>query len=153
MQKQITKEELQTEYPGGIPPEFDPDKLPNLSRHQVVFFDEMHVEQEGGPSYQTKYQIRFPRDTNGKYCPLSPTNPNPIFAEIRNKPSFKYCQQACFCLGCAAMELPDGRIVDKRTRVFDYTGQRLVSIGEYDRRVRDEINRVKTLKINGRRSK
>ena len=113
----------------------------------------MHVEQEGGPSYRSKYQIRFPRDANGKYCPASPTNPEPIFAPIRNKPSFKYCQQARFSLGCAAVKLSDGRIVGKRTIVFDCTGQRLVSIGEYDRRVREEINRVKTLKIDGRRSK
>ena len=51
------------------------------------------------------------------------------------------------------MELPDGKIVGKRTIVFDYTDQRLVLIGEYDRRVREEINRIKTLKIDGRRSK
>ena len=35
----------------------------------------------------------------------------------------------------------------KRSYVFDYTDQRLVSIGEYDRRVRDETNWVKSLKI------
>ena len=43
-EKKITKEELEKEYPDGIPPEYNPDLLPNLSRHQVVFFDEMHVE-------------------------------------------------------------------------------------------------------------
>ena len=29
----ITKEQLQQEYPQGIPKHFDPDHLPNLSRH------------------------------------------------------------------------------------------------------------------------
>ena len=66
---------------------------------------------------------------------------------IKNKPSFKYCQHTRFCLECAAIELPDGRIVVERSYLFDYTAQRLVSIGEYNRRVREELNRVKSLKI------
>ena len=143
------KEELQQEYPQGIPREYDPD----LSRHQVVFFDEMHVDQEGGPAYRSRYQIRFPRDAEGRYCPQSPSNPEPMYHPIRKKHSFKFTQQARFCLGCAAVEMENGQIIGKRSYVFDYTGQRLVSISEYDRRVRSEIQRVKQLTINGNRSK
>ena len=29
------------------------------------FFDEMHIDQEGVPTYRSKYQIRFPRDAQG----------------------------------------------------------------------------------------
>ena len=47
--EKITKEELEREYPDGIPPEYDPEQVPNLSRHQVVFFDEMYMEQENFP--------------------------------------------------------------------------------------------------------
>ena len=112
----------------------------------------MHIEQKGDPAYRTKYQARFPRDANGRYSPASSAIPTPIYTPL-DKPSFKYCQQARFCLGCAAIELLDGRIMGKRSYVFDYTDQRLVSIGEYDRRVRDETNWVKSLKIEGRRSK
>ena len=37
--------------------------------------------------------------------------------------------------------------------VFDYTGQRLVSIREYKKRIKDELERVKKLKIVGKQSK
>ena len=84
MQQKIKKVELETEYPDGIPTEYDPDLLLNLSHHQVVFFDEMHVEHEGGPTYQTKYQIRFSRDADGKYSQVSPASLIPIYAPIKN---------------------------------------------------------------------
>ena len=35
--KKDKKEELETEYPDGIPLECDPDLRTNLSRYQVVF--------------------------------------------------------------------------------------------------------------------
>ena len=44
---EITKEDLNKEYPDGIPCAFDTDHLPTLSRNQVVFYDETHIEQEG----------------------------------------------------------------------------------------------------------
>ena len=44
MQGKINKKQLTNKYSNGIPPEHSPDLLPNLSRHQVVFFDEMHVD-------------------------------------------------------------------------------------------------------------
>ena len=113
----------------------------------------MHIDQEGGPAYRNKYQISFPRDEQGRYSPQSPTNPKPIYALIRKKPSFKFSQQARFCLGCAAVEMRNGTIIGKRPYIFDYTDQRLVSISEYDRRVRCEIQRVKSLNINENRSK
>ena len=47
----------------------------------------------------------------------------------------------------------NGTIIGKRPYIFDYTDQRLVSISEYDRRVRCEIQRVKSLNINENRSK
>ena len=131
----ITKDELQQEYKDTLPDHFNPDLLPKLSRHQVVFFDEMHMNQEGGPVYNQSYQIRFPRDEQGRYSPRSATNPNPIYNPIRKKPSYKYTQQARFCLGCAAILRPDGSVCGKRSKVFDYTGQRLVSIRECKRRI------------------
>ena len=45
---EISIEELEEQYPEGIPPGFDPRLLPKLSRNHVVFFDESHIEQEGG---------------------------------------------------------------------------------------------------------
>ena len=45
---EISSDESKTEYPDGIPKEFDPDQLPRLTRNQVIFYDETHLEQEGG---------------------------------------------------------------------------------------------------------
>ena len=53
----ITKEQLLTEYPEGIPTEYDPDKLPSITKNQVAFFDETHIEQEGGLITKTGVQI------------------------------------------------------------------------------------------------
>ena len=127
----VDKEKLNQEYPAGIPREFDPDRLPSLNPHQVVFFDKTHIAQEGGPIYRGRYQVRFPRDDSGRYCPVSPANPTPKYAPLRPKPSFEYVQQGRFCLGVAAVKMRDGRIVGRRTVVFDYSGKRLVSISEY----------------------
>ena len=44
----LTEEELKYEYPDGIPMEYDPKQLPRLLRNQVIFYDETHLEQEGG---------------------------------------------------------------------------------------------------------
>ena len=134
MQGRLTKKELVWEYPNGIPNEFDPDDLPKIILNQVVFFDEMHMNQEGGLVYKTKYQVRFPRDDQGRYSPLSPSNPNPTYAPLKNKPRYKYTQQARFCLGLAAIRTIDGRIVGKRSVVFGYLQQRLISIGEYKKK-------------------
>ena len=35
----ITKDELLRQHPEGIPPEFDTDVLPNLTKNQVVFLN------------------------------------------------------------------------------------------------------------------
>ena len=128
MRGDISKEELLTEYPDGIPHEFHPDHLPTLTRNQVVFFDETHIEQEGGLVTKTGIQIRFPRDASGKYAPLSPDNPTPIYADKMEVPSFKYAAQSRLCLGVAAVKLPDGTIEGRKTKVFDYTSKRMISL-------------------------
>ena len=149
MQGALNKKELLEEYPEDIPPEFDPDLLPHLDRHQVVFFNETHMDQEGGPVFTGKYQVRFPRDNLERYCPPFPGNPNPNskYGPLKAKPSFKYNRQARFCLGVAATRTTDGRNIGKRSVIFDYLGQRLVSISEYERRTTEEMKMVKTLEI------
>ena len=98
------KKDLLIEYQGNIPFEFDPEGLPTLNPHQVIFFDEIHIDQEAGSLSKTGVQIRFPRDINGKYSPKSKSNPNPIYAPLEHKPSFKYTAQARFCIGVAAVK-------------------------------------------------
>ena len=87
----------------------------------------------------TDVQIRFTRDEAGIYDPLSDKVAPPLFAS-----TFKYAQEARFCLGVAKVRLPDGTIKGVRSKVFDYTMKKIVSISEWDTRVKKEFDRVKT---------
>ena len=111
------------------------------------------MDQEGGPVTGGKYQVRFSRNAEGRYSPPSPANPDPHYAPLRPKPSYKSTQQARYCLEVVAVRTKDGRVIGRRSVVFDYTGQRLISISEYKRRMKEEMNRVRNLTITGTRSK
>ena len=142
MQGKIKKEDLLREYKSNIPFEFDPEKLPTISPHQVIFFDEIHIDQEAGFTSKTGVQIRFPRDINRKYSPKSDSNPNPIYAPLQHKPSFKYTSQARFSIGVAVVK-KIGATTGLRSKVFDYSMKRLISIKEFNRKIEAEIQRVK----------
>ena len=85
-------------------------------------------------------QIRFPRDENSKYDPVSGT-----VGDTEYKSTYKYAQESRVCLGVAKTTLTDGTTVGRKARVFDYSRKKIVSIAEYDKRRNDEINRVKSL--------
>ena len=146
----ITEEELKCEYPDGIPMEYDPKQLPRLTREQVIFYDETHLEQEEGSTTTTGYQIRFPRDSEGRYSPLPPSNPRSIYAEKVTRTSFKYAGQSRLCLGVAAVKMLDGTEVGMKSRVFDYTGRGLIGLVEWRKRIQQEIDRVRNLQSTGR---
>ena len=155
---EISKDDLMREYPAGIPRAFDPDHLPTLTRNQVVFYDETHIEQEGGLTNSTGYQIRFPRDSDGNYLPppaspSSATDASPVYAPLQSKVVFKYPGQSRLCLGVAAIKQIDGTVLGVKSKIFDYTAKRLISIQEWRRRINDEIKRVKGLKTNGKGSR
>ena len=86
-----------------IPDYYNPDLLPHLTTEQIVFYDEMHVEQEGGPLFHNREQICFHRDASGKYDPTSTT-----LAPESAITTFKYAGQARFCLGVSKVRLLDG---------------------------------------------
>ena len=75
---------------------YDKEQLPSLTSTQLVFFDEVHVQQGSGPPVKikvNKHNIRFPRYEegnidvkNGKYD----TNNQP------KKLTFKYEQEGRF---------------------------------------------------------
>ena len=46
-----------------------------------------------------------------------------------------------------------GQIIGEQSLVFNYSGQRLISIAEYNRRKQEELSRVRNLKIQGMKSK
>ena len=61
---------LEAEYsPDPIPNKLYLHKLPNTSTNQVVFFDETHIQQDGGRVSRDGVQIRLPRDANGGILP------------------------------------------------------------------------------------
>ena len=80
---------------------YDKEELPSLTSTQLVFFDEIHIEQMCGPpvtSSVNEHNIWFPRDEEGnvdvKNGPYG-TNNQP------KKATFKYEQEGRFCLGVA----------------------------------------------------
>ena len=70
MLDELSESEVLDKHPEGIPLCFSKDQLPKVSHNQVVFYDETHMDQEGGATTHTGYQIRFSRNVSGKYSPL-----------------------------------------------------------------------------------
>ena len=91
-------------------------------------------------------QIRFPRDATGAFSPKSDTNPNPIYADPLKYQTFKYPKEGRFCLGVAAVKMPDGTVEGRRANVYDYTGKTLVSMKAWEDKISTEIKRVQKMK-------
>ena len=124
---EITKSDLLLIYVSfPLPPWYDPDNFPSIDRSQLVWFDEMHIKQEGGSRMFDNMQIRFRRDADGIYDPNSEEIADPSF-----RASYKYANEARFCLGVAKVKLLNGKEEGRRCRVFEYTGKRIVSINEW----------------------
>lgn len=43
----------------SIPNYYNLNLLPHLTSKQIVYYDEMHVDQEGGPFFRNREQTRF----------------------------------------------------------------------------------------------
>ena len=124
---------------------YDKEQLPSMTSTQLVFFNEVHVQQVSGPPVTRKvkeHKIRFPKDEegnidvkNGEYD----TNNQP------KKATFKYEQEGRFCLGVAKIESKSGKITGKRCQVYDYTNKKIVTIGAYKREILKEFARVRQL--------
>ena len=82
-------------------------------------------------------QIRFPRQANGDF------NRTGILALQSYQAAYKYTQEGRFCLGVAKVRLNNGDVVGRRCGMFDYTAKRLISVTEYEAKVKEEINRIK----------
>ena len=52
-------------YP--LPKIFDPNSLPSITRENLVWYNEMHIKQEGGNHVYSN--IRFPQDVDRIYNP------------------------------------------------------------------------------------
>ena len=138
--KNDIKNELNLTHDDILPSYFDPDQLKKITSEQVVWFDECHFDQDGGPPSLNDMQIRFPRDGNGVYSIGSNS-----YNKKQSRPSYKYPEQARFCFGVAKVKLLDGSIIGRRCRLFDYTGKKMVSISDYEKLITKEIDRVKSM--------
>ena len=129
----ISKDTLMIEHINNLPGCFNPELLYTLTCTQIIYFDEMHIEQEGGPLAHNGIQIRFPR-TNGVYDPNSTLITPETF-----EATYKYNQRVRFWLGVAKVQLLNGEIKGRRCDVFDYTCKRMLTIEEYAKKIKDEI--------------
>ena len=68
-----------------------------------------------------------------------------ITCQIEYKATYKYASEARFCLGVAKVTLNDGRVFERRARVFDYSKNKIVSIVEWKRRAKEEFMKIKNL--------
>ena len=140
----ISKKDLLKEY-DVIPSYFDPTQLPTLNPNQIVWWDETHIRQEAGIVTTDGYQIRLARDKDGKY------DPNGTYTEESKRPTFKYTEEARFCLGVASVKV-NGKEIGKRCKSFDYTGEKIVSIHDMEQMIEKEIFRVRNLKCSSTKS-
>ena len=79
-----------------------------------------------------EHNIRFPRDEEGnvdvKHGQYGKNNQP-------KQSTFKYEQEGTFCLGVAKIENKNGTITGKGCPVFNYTGKKIVTIGEYKKKL------------------
>ena len=130
---------LKIPYSSPIPDAFNPSVLPHITRCQIVYFDEMHIEQHGGPITSDGNQVRFPRNPDGTF------NRSGSYGDTLYCATYKYPNQARFCLGVAKVMKLDGTVEGRRCNVFDYTSKKVVTIKDYELAVKQEIKRVKNL--------
>ena len=84
---------------------YDKEKILSMTSTQLVFFDEVHIQQVSGPPVANKlneHNIRFPRDEEGNIDIKTGKY------DMNNQPkkaTFKYEQEGRFCLGVAKIEI------------------------------------------------
>ena len=144
MQNNTTINQIQTgnRQFGPLPPYFDPSLLPKLDCTQIAWWDECHIEQQGGKVGNRQYQYIFKRDENGNI------SENGTYREdnLLTKASFKYPEQARFGFGVAKVKkLGEDAPVGVRMPAINYTGRQIVTIEVYEKKIREEIKRVKEL--------
>ena len=131
-----------------IPPCMRKETLSNHMLHeaQVVYWDEIHLEQECGlPVHYNSVIYRIRRDDDGK---ISDKEGAFDISDIQKK-IFKYPGQARLGAGVALTQNSDGVVKGKRADLFDYTGKTLCTKMTKNNVIKDEIRRVKSLKPKG----
>ena len=123
-------------------PWFDRNALPKLTEQQIAWWDECHIEQQGGKVEERAYQYTVERDEEGNLSSKGTyTEPN------LTRTSFKYPEQGRFSFGVASV-LPLGatKPVGKRIKEVDYTGENICKRVFFAKHMNKECGRVKPLK-------
>ena len=126
---------------GPLPHWLEPDHLPKLSDAQIAWWDECHIEQQGGKVGNKMYQYLFRRDENGNL-----SDNGTYKTDLLTKISFKYPEQGRFSFGVAKVKsnnspLPKGICLPS----IDYTMRNIVTIEVYKKHQQEEIRRVRHL--------
>ena len=110
---------------------YNKEQIPYLTSTQLVFFDEVHIQQVSGPpvtSKVNKHNIWFPRYEEGN---IDVKNGEYDTKNQPKKSTFKYEQEGRSCLGVSNIENNNGKITGKRCPVFDYSGKKIVTFDTY----------------------
>ena len=105
MMGNLTDEEVLKDRHGQIhhgpaPPMFEKNLLPSISNTQIAWWDECHIEQQGGKVGNKMYQYSFRRDETGKLCKHGEYK-----TDLETKTAFKYPEQGRFSFGVAKTQL------------------------------------------------
>ena len=116
-----------------VPSWYNEEQLPSLISTQLVFFDEVNIQQFSGPPTKSKlndHNIRFTRYEEGNIDVKSgkyETNNQP------KKATFKYKQGGRLRLNVARIESKEETITGKQCPVFGYTGENIGTIDAYQK--------------------
>ena len=130
------------------PKHFDIGSLGKLTINQLVWFDETHriceicnVTTGTGKDEVT----RFKRDEHGK---LDENGAYLVEEDDQVVLSCKYDREIRLMLGVCAVKYQDGHEEGKRAKAFSYTDHTIITEKEFRRRIRDEIQRVKSIPMD-----
>ena len=140
----LTLQEIMTDNEGNLtdgppPPWYDPNNLPIISRNMIAWWDECHIEQQGGKVGNRPFQYSFKRDSNGKL-----SDNGEYQSKLLTKTSFKFPEQARFSFGFATVKR-NGTREGICLPPINYTNQNIITIETYEKHMKEEMTRVKSL--------
>ena len=128
---------------GPPPPWFDRNHplMPKLDHDQIEWWDECHIEQQGGKVGNKMVQYSFKRDKEGN---LSKTGE--YTNELLNRTLFNFPEQGRFSFGVAKVrKVGSDSSEGVRIKEVNYTRKNIVTIDVYEGHVKTELNRAKNL--------
>jgi predicted flap endonuclease-1-like 5' DNA nuclease len=119
-----------------IPPDyFDKTKVSKLDLSRVLWFDEHHRQvRVGTDGLKCECQTLFPRDEDGNID----LSPNGKYKRAKKKLAMKYAEEGRWMLGMV-LDGTSGKVLQS----FDYTLQTIIMHDAYEKKMQEEIDRVK----------